>query len=331
MKFVKKLLLSISVFSISLLNLLVCSVALASETVEVKTSPYVQPLDTIIKWDPTSSSALLWDEINDKTNSDLFNEQVVRLIKYVIDIFIVIGIAVAFFGGYKIMVTNKEESMKDWLRLVIFWVLWIIIMVSARFLASSLVWDTGIIPDLESWEKNSVWIAFSNKLYEKIMFPFIKVALYLVVWVLFFMMVAKIVTFIVSTDEAAKKKAGGIIARTVIWILIIMGAKQIVEAVIWKQATVLNMAATDINEQWDQILQFGSIPIIAQIVNWVMWLTMFAVLVLIIIQAYRMFAKPDDPKNRENLKKTIIYIIIWVLVIGAAYAISTVLVINKLW
>ena len=53
-------------------------------------------------------------------------------------------------------------------------------------------------------------------------------------------------------------------------------------------------------------------------------------LVLIIIQWYKMFAKPDDAKNREDLKKTILYIVIWVLVIGAAYVISNVLVINEL-
>lgn len=329
MKFVKKLLLSIVVLSISLSNLWICSIALAQDA-EVIKSPYIYPLDTITQWDTTSRTAWLWDEIDDKTGSDLFNMQVVKLIKYAIDIFIVIGVVVAFFGGYKIMTTDKEEAMKDWIKLVIFWILWIIIMVSARFLANSLVGDSGIIPDLENWQQNSVWIAFSSQLYEKIMFPFIKVALYLVVWVLFFMMAAKIITFIISTDEAAKKKAGGIIARTVIWILIIMWAKQVVEAVMWKQDDVLNMAATDIKDQWNQILQFGSIPIVAQIVNWVMWLTMFAVLVLIIIQAYRMFAKPDDPKNRETLKKTIIYIIIGVLVIGASYAISTVFVVNKL-
>jgi len=43
-----------------------------------------------------------------------------------------------------------------------------------------------------------------------------------------------------------------------------------------------------------------------------------------------MFAKPDDPKNRESLKKTLLYVIIGVLVIGASYVISNVLVVNRL-
>lgn len=81
---------------------------------------------------------------------------------------------------------------------------------------------------------------------------------------------------------------------------------------------------------WSQILQFGSVPIISQVINWVMWLTMLIVLVLVIVQAYKMFAKPDDPKNRESLKKTLLYIIIWVLVIWASYIISNVLVVNNI-
>ena len=113
-----------------------------------------------------------------------------------------------------------------------------------------------------------------------------------------------------------------------------MWSKQIVEAVMWNQADVLEKNATWIswweNEwMWWQLLEFQSVPLIAQIINWVMWLTMFAILVLIIIQWYQIFTKPDDPKVRENLKKTILYIVIWVLVIGAAYVISNVLVVNN--
>jgi Na+/proline symporter len=80
---------------------------------------------------------------------------------------------------------------------------------------------------------------------------------------------------------------------------------------------------------WEEILEFERIPLIAQVINWVMWLTMFAIVILIIIQWYKIFTKPDDPKTRESLKKTILYIVIWILVIGAAYVISNVLVINN--
>lgn len=260
----------------------------------------------------------------------VFNKQVIALIWYVIDVFIAIWVAIALIWAYKIMVSSKEESSKDWMKMVLFWVLWIVIMVSAKFLANSLVWTEGVIEtgiDDEEWLK---WIKFASQFYSKILYPFIKIALYLVVWALFFMTVAKVITYVTSTDDAAKKKAWWVIIRTVVWILIIMWAKQVVEAIMWKQELVTKEGATSLDQIWSHVTDFGSIPLIAQIVNWVMGLTMLAILILIIIQAYRVFAKPDDPKTRESLKKTILYIIIWVLVIGAAYAISTVLVVNKL-
>ena len=102
------------------------------------------------------------------------------------------------------------------------------------------------------------------------------------------------------------------------------------EAVMWNQSSVLNQQATQISDMWNDVLKFENIQLISQIINWVMWLTMLVILILIIIQWYRMFAKPDDPKNRERLKKTLLYVIIWVLVIGASYVISNVLVVNRL-
>ena len=138
-----------------------------------------------------------------------------------------------------------------------------------------------------------------------------------------------------DTDDSAKKKAGWIIIRCVVWILIVMWSKQIVEAVMWNQDDVLKVAKGGesapawIDEQWNPILEFGSIPLIAQVINRVKGLTMLAIVVLIIIQWYKIFTKPDDPKTREGLKKTILYIVIWILVIGAAYVISSVLVLNN--
>lgn len=285
--------------------------------------------------DKSLSTAIRWDEYEKAVWAELFNGQVLKIMGYVIDIFIVIWIAVAFIWAYEIMTSDKEESMKKWIRLVAFWVIWIIIMVSARFIANWLVWDDGwiISEQLKESESTPRWMVFANNLYTKIMFPFIKLVLYFVVGALFFVMVGKAISFLMATDDSAKKKAWGIIIWCVVWILIVMWSKQIVEAVMWKQAKVLNESAQRISWWdewlWEEILEFGSIPLIAQIINWVMWLTMFAIVVLIIIQWYKVFTKPDDPKTREGMKKAIIYILIWVLVIWAAYVISNFLVVNN--
>jgi len=327
---IKKFLLTSILFIFGFLNLSVFSLASAQ-------SVYDQVLNRTTDSQSLASAINWWDVVEKETWSQLFNDQVQKLIWYVIDIFIVIWIVVAFIGAYKIMTSEKEESTKDGIRLVIFGIVWIIIMVSARFLAEWLTGDNGIITEeftniSETRQPN--WIDFASSLYNKIFYPFIRFALYFVIWILFFMMVGKVVTFVTATDDSVKKKAGGVIIWNVIGILIIMWAKQLVEAVMWRQDKVLNAdKATWISGgwetwMWNTILWFEDIPLIAQTINWVMWLTMLIILVLIIIQWYKMFTKPDDPKNRESLKKTLLYVIIWVLVIWAAYAISSVLVVN---
>ena len=295
---------------------------------EVSSSEYQNTLKDSI-W-TSLGKHLITEDLGEWTWAGLFNDQVKKLIDYLIWAFVLVWIVMAFIGWYKIMVSNKPESTKEWVTLVVYGIIWIIIMVSARFIASKLVWDNGVITDSIDAENWLNGVNLAKHLYEDIMYPFIKVALYLVVWVLFFMMLAKVVTFVISTDDAVKKKAWWVILWTVIWILIIMWSKQIVESVMWKQEAVLNAGAQELIEIWNSTLQFESLPIISQIINWVMWLAMFVVLVLIIIQAYRMFAHPDDPKNRERLKKTLLYVIIWVLVIGSAYVISSVLVPNNI-
>lgn len=254
------------------------------------------------------------------------NNWIVSMIGYLINIFVIIGIAIAFIGWYKIMTANKEDGYKDWLKFLLFGIIWIIVMVSAKWIANVLVWTWWIMPT--RMEPGMKWINLARDVYEKLAYPLIKIILYLVVWVLFFVMAGKVITYIISTDDVAKKKAGWIILWTVIWILIIMWSKQIVESVMWKQEVVLKADAKEIWEIANDVLKFESIPIVANIINWVMWLAMFVVLILIIIQTYRMIFKPDDSKNTERIKKTLLYVIIWVLVIWASYIISNVLIIK---
>ena len=330
MKILKKIL-SIFMLWIFWLTNLYCNISFAQ-------SPYDDVLGITTDDIAVHSAIDGWEDvIKDKTWAELFNEQVIKIISYIIDIFIVIWIAVAFLGGYKIMTSDKEDTLKEWIRLVVFWIIWIIIMVSARFIANGLVWDSGIIEtEFGNVATGPNWIRFADNLYNNIMYPFIKIVLYFVIWAIFMLMAGKVIGFATATDDAAKKKAAWIIIRCVVWILIVMWSKQIVEAVMWRQTEVLNRNAQRISWwsetwwMWEEILEFESIPLIAQIINWVMGLTMVIMLVLIIIQWYKIFTKPDDPKTRESMKKAILYILIWVLVIWASYIISNVLVLNNI-
>lgn len=327
MKLIKKALFTfiLLIFGVNLLSFNI--VAAAGDD-----DPYTRVLN--ISTDSTSLKSAVrgnpWDIASKTVGIDLFSAQVKIIIWYAISIFIVVWIAIAFLGGYKIMTSNSEDSMKDGMRLVVFGVLWIMIMFAAKFLAEWLVWNDGILEhEFAKWKDDPSWVLLAQELYERLLYPFIKIALYLVTWILFIMMAIKVISFVTSTDEAAKKKAWWIILWCVVWIFIILWAKQIVEAVMWRQESVFKASATELEQIWNKIFNFQSIPLIAQIINWVMGLTMFVIVVLLIIQGYRMFTQPDDPKNRERLKKTLLYIIIWVLIIGASFAISHVIIPNS--
>lgn len=323
MKLIKKVLFTFMLLIVGI-NLLSFNIVAA----EGNDNPYTRALD--ISTDSRSlRSAIRPDVVNEAgvTRDELFNLQIKNLIGYAISIFILVWIAIAFLGGYKIMTSNSEDSMKDWMRLVVFGIVWIIVMVSAKFLAEWLVWDGGIITkQFDDGVDNPNWIELAKELYESIIYPFIKLVLYLITWILFIMMAIKVISFVVSTDETAKKKAWWIILWCAIWIFIILWSKQIVEAVMWRQQSIFEATPKELEQIWNKIFHFESIPLIAEIINWVMWLTMFVIVVLLIVQGYRMFVKPDDPKNRERLKKTLLYIIIWVLIIGASYAISHIII-----
>jgi uncharacterized membrane protein YjfL (UPF0719 family) len=56
----------------------------------------------------------------------------------------------------------------------------------------------------------------AERLYEGIFLPFLKLATYLAMGVLFFILAGRVFTFLTSQDESIRKKAVGMISRTVI-------------------------------------------------------------------------------------------------------------------
>jgi hypothetical protein len=110
--------------------------------------------------------------------------------------------------------------------------------------------------------------------------------------------------------------------------LIIIWAKQIVEAVYWKQAEVLDQSAQNLWEIWSWILADKSIPIIYTIINRVMWLTSLIVLIIILYQTFQILVNPDKAENRQKIWKSIIYIFVGILIIWAWYILTNFLVIN---
>lgn len=253
-------------------------------------------------------------------------ERIEDIMNYITPIIISLGIIMAFIGAYKMMTSEKEDALKEGSRLVLYGVIGIIIISSAEFISNALVHNV-IEGGVNSKAGTLNGLQIAESLYENIMLPFLKLASYLAMGVLFFIMVGRVISFLTSSDDGVRKKAGGMIGRTVIGILIIMAAKQIVEAIFGKRTDVTNPPES-LGEIGSGIYEVSSIPIIYQIINWVMGLSTLVVLILIIFQTFQLLTKPDSPDTITKIKKTLMYVAIGVLVIGAGYIISNVLLIN---
>ena len=247
------------------------------------------------------------------------------LVKKIVDVFfsvmVVVWVLVAMIGFYQILTSSDESKIKTGVNTLLYGVLWILIMYSAKYLTSTIFWiyDWWTAKTLNQFE-------IIQTIYQDMVYPFIKIAIYLSLWVLVILMMIRVFTYITAQDESTKKKSLWVIAWTTIGMLLISWAKQIVEAVYWKQQDVIKGAG---NLSWigTKIFDPADIPIVYNVINWALWLTAFVLLVMIIIQTYKILTKPDDAATFTSLKKTIIYAIWWVLLIWAAYLLSNLFII----
>lgn len=130
------------------------------------------------------------------------------------------------------------------MNMITYGVLGILIMYSAKYL-------TGVIfSDLFKGGVGEVMttVQWIQTLYDKIAFPFIKIATYLSLGILVILMMMRVLRYITAQDDGVKKKAMGVITRTTVGMIFITAAKQIVEAVYGKQEEVLNQAATSLDQ-----------------------------------------------------------------------------------
>lgn len=257
-----------------------------------------------------------WAKGTDWLQNFVFN----NLMNVLVPLIIIVGILSAILWFYKIMFSSDDKAVSEWAKYIIFGVVGIIVIMSAKFIGQN-VYDLLSVQNIE-------WYSIATWLYDKIVYPFIKFAIYLVLWAMFILLLTRVITFLFGSDSDAIKKSGTMIAWNVISMLIIIGAKQIVEFVYGKQAQVLNEYATNLGEIGSGILADKNLPILYQIINYALGIASFVVLIIIIIQTIKLLMKPDDPAQIKNITKSFLYIFIGILVIGAGYLIVNFAIIN---
>lgn len=110
---------------------------------------------------------------------------------------IVLGILSAILGFYGVMFSHDENKIKEWTNYIVYWVIGIIFIMSAKF-----IWQN--IFDLLKWDVVGTTIA--QWLYNNILFPFIKLAIYLVLGAMFVLLISRVITFLFGSDTDAQKK-----------------------------------------------------------------------------------------------------------------------------
>ena len=244
-----------------------------------------------------------------------------NIMNVLVPLIIIIWILSAILWFYKVMFSSDDKATSEWTRYIIYWVIGIILIMSAKFIGQN-VFDL-----LNPASGQIKWYEIASWLYDKVVYPFIKFAIYLVLGAMFVILVSRVITFLFGSDTDAQKKAGTLIGWNVISMLIIIGAKQIVEAIYGKQAAVVK----DITNLWEVgsgVLADKNIPILYQVINYALGIASLVILVVIIIQTVKLLTKPDDPAQVKSIKNSLLYMFIGILLLGAGYLIVNFAIIN---
>lgn len=248
-----------------------------------------------------------------------------KVMNVLVPLIILLGILTSILWFYKIFFSSDDKGISTWVKLIWFWVLWIVIIMSANFFATTLYSDIFLEGNI--WPTWIQWYDMAQKLYEKLLFPFIKIAVYLSLGVLFLMMASRVIGFVFGTDEDTRKKSWTIIVWNVIGMLVIIGAKQLVEFVYGAQEKVVKPVAT-LWDIWSWIFASRNLPLLYQIINWAMGLASLFILIMVLVQAFQLLIKPDSPDAMKKIKNTLLYIFVGILIIGTGYVITNFLIIN---
>jgi len=239
---------------------------------------------------------------------------------------VLVGILFSLLALFKIMFSEDEKSLWQVKSLILWWVVGIMIILSAKFIGNIFVNNILHAGEIGVDEFNMIEIV--SKLYKLILYPLLKIAFYIMMSILFVILLIRVFSFVTSSEEEIRKKSMQIIISTTLWLFIIIASKQLVEWVYGKEALISNTAAVTVTDVWSSFLSNANIPILYDIIQRVMGLSWFVILALIIFQTFKLLTNPTDEKVLWDMRNTLFYAVLGMLVIGAGYLIVNVVMVN---
>jgi hypothetical protein len=179
-----------------------------------------------------------------------------------VPLIIIAGVIIAMLGFYKLMFADGDEEIKTGMNYIIWGTVGIIIMMSANYI-TNIIFD-GVFSGGDLTVFNGATAV--QIIYDSIVFPFLKMAIYIVIGIMFVMLLTRVFKFVLSPSDEIKNQSVTIIVWNTVSILIILMAKQLVEFVYGKKDDVLNQNAQNLGEFGGGILT-NNLPILYDILN----------------------------------------------------------------
>jgi len=267
-------------------------------------------------------------------------------VQILIPVFVFTGIIIAILWFYKLMTSDsEEETNKSW-TYIVYGTIWVVIMVSAWYIANLLVWVdgswwAGSIFDFE-WRSEFDGPELAAQLYNTIAYPFLRIFLNIAMGIMFVILLINALRLIFSPDDNIVSKASWIIVYSILGILAILLSKNIVEFVYGKYDSVV----VDLVWGWDgELGKVGKLfwwlgwewwasiggDVMARffwVINRVLGLATFIVTVIIIYLWYMLLIKPNDEESIAKIKRYLVYVIIGIFIIWFSYLLSRMVIIT---
>ena len=278
-------------------------------------------------WNPLRNSNM------DDPGSTMRNVIVDIWVNVIIPVMTFVGIIIAIIWFYQLMISESEEDTKSAWKYVVYGMIGVMIMISAWYIVNSLVWADGAWWETNifnfdmnvSVPKDFEWAPMAGKLYAGIVYPFLKIFMLVAVWILFLMVLSNAFKLLFNPDDGIQKKALSILLYSVIGIFVILMASEIVEFIYGTYDTVVDGnedGLVDVGEalfSWDIQTSF---TMLWSILNRVLSIATFIVVCIIIYLWYMLLLQPTNEDAIKSIKNYLLYLLIGIFVIGAAYIIT---------
>lgn len=232
----------------------------------------------------------------------------------------------ALLSLFKIMFKTDDGSLKQVRWLLIWGLVGVLIIISAKFIGNIVY--TDILWNGEIANGDFSMITIVSKTYDLVVWPLLKIAFYVMISILFIILLIRVFSFVTSSADDIRKKSMQIIISSIVWLFVMIASKQLVEWVYGKEALIRNSSAVTVTDVGWAFLSNANIPIIYTIIQRIMGLSGFVILALIIFQTFKMLTNPTDESNMTGIRKTLLYALIGMLVIWAWYLIVNVVMVN---